>query len=320
MRLRPYEPGDAAAWDSCVARSLNGTFLHSRRFLGYHGERFQDASLVIERTAGNIDAVFPAALDPTDTDSVCSHPGLTFGGLLHGPRLSGEAVLDALGAIARHYARLGRTRLHYKAVPGFYHRAPAAEDSYALFRLGAHRERCDLSSTIDLAARLPVSHGREQALRSARQANLDLASGAQWLPGFWELLSDNLRRRHDTAPVHDLDEIIDLQQRFPHEIECIVARRGDALLAGAVLFWHATTLHCQYLASTQEGRDLCALDLVIEHAIALATTRGRRWFDFGTSTEARGTRLNAGLYDYKRSFGAGSTVHDFYALDLEPFR
>jgi hypothetical protein len=45
--VRDYLPDQAAAWDDLVARSVNGTMLHTRRYLSYHGDRFRDRSLLI---------------------------------------------------------------------------------------------------------------------------------------------------------------------------------------------------------------------------------------------------------------------------------
>ncbi len=33
--IRAYEPDDATAWDDLVERSVNGTILHTRKFLAY---------------------------------------------------------------------------------------------------------------------------------------------------------------------------------------------------------------------------------------------------------------------------------------------
>jgi hypothetical protein len=315
-----YTDADAERWDRCVARSPNGTFLHTRRYLGYHGTRFADASLVLESTGGELKAVFAAAADPADPHTVVSHPGLTFGGLVGANALAGEAVYDALVAIGRVYAARGFRRLRYKAVPSFYQRGPCADDLHALFRLGAARDRCDLSATIDLDHPLPESHGRRQSVALAGRAGIALHSGVEHLPAFWEVLSANLAARHDTRPVHSIDEIARLAALFPEAIECRVAMLADAVVAGAVLYRHPTVLHCQYLAADDAGRRVSALDAVVRSAIASARAHGLRWFDFGTSTEDAGRRLNSGLYAYKRSFGAGSTLHEFHTLDLADFR
>src|SRR5215210_5268334 len=98
---RPYDKHDDESWETLVAESWNGTFLHRRKFLSYHGGRFQDLSLVLEDDGGNIIGVFPAALDPIRKDRVVSHPGLTYGGIVHAGSLRGEMMIEALQAVAR---------------------------------------------------------------------------------------------------------------------------------------------------------------------------------------------------------------------------
>ena len=62
LTVSPYGPEWAASWNSFVAGSRNGTFLHDRRFMDYHSDRFIDASLLVER-AGKVIALLPANRD-----------------------------------------------------------------------------------------------------------------------------------------------------------------------------------------------------------------------------------------------------------------
>jgi len=128
LTVRRYETRDVDEWDRLVAASWNGTFLHERRFLSYHGSRFRDLSLVIEDDRGRTVGVFPAAYDDVQADIMVSHPGLTFGGVVHDGRLRGPAMLEALQAIAWSYREEGFHHLRYKAVPYIYHRVPSSDD------------------------------------------------------------------------------------------------------------------------------------------------------------------------------------------------
>src|ERR1044071_4103148 len=120
MRVSPYSEQDAARWDDFAPRAPSATFLHTRRFLSYHGERFRDVSALIEDEKHGLVGLFPAAEDPADARRVVSHPGITFGGVLHEGRLGGEAMIETLDALRAHYAGLGFERLRYKAVPHIY--------------------------------------------------------------------------------------------------------------------------------------------------------------------------------------------------------
>lgn len=315
LQLRPYDPADAQAWDAFCAAAHQATFLHSRRFLSYHGDRFQDRSMILEE-AGRWVGVFPAAVQPGDDRCVVSHPGITYGGLLHKGGLGGEQQVAALSMICRHYAEQGYERLVYKAVPWFYHVTPAQDDVYALFRLGARRIRCDLSSTIDLQRRRQVSERRRRSLKKALRAGVEIREGWEYLPAFWQVVTDNLKQKHQAVPVHTLAEATLLAERFPDNIRCVVGLAADDVIAGVLLFTTPVVAHAQYIGSSAVGYELSALDAVFEHCIEQAVSDGKRWFDFGISTESSGLVLNDGLYRFKSEFGGGGTVHEFFEIDL----
>jgi hypothetical protein len=316
MQLIPAADLDADQLDALVALSPMATFLHTRRFLSYHGSRFRDVSLAIVDELQHVLGLLPAAVDPGDERRIVSHPGLTYGGIVHDGRLRGERMIEALEAVRRHYAQQGFAAFRYKAVPAIYHRAPADDDLYALFRLGARRLRCDLSSTIDLAERRPPSERRRRSLKKARKAGLEIRQGAEFIPMLWAALEENLASRHGASPVHTAAEIARLHQLFPGEIAFVVALRDDKVEAGVVLFLTPRVSHAQYIASTSTGYQLSALDAVFEHCIAEAQARGARYFDFGTSNEQEGRTLNEGLYQFKTEFGGGGVAYETYELDL----
>lgn len=279
-----------------------------------------DCSLVIEED-GHWLGLLPAAYLPESGREaagrrIASHPGITYGGVIHQGALLGGRMLEAFEAIIRHYREAGAATLVYKVVPHFYHRVPAQDDLYALFRLGARRLRCDLSSTIDLAARRAPTERRRRSLGRAVKQGIVVRDGVSQLGDFWNILSANLARRHNAKPVHSLAEIELLADRFPAEIRCYGAYLHEEMLAGTVLFATPVTLHAQYIAATEEGMRTSALDAVFDHLLNLAAQEGYRWFDFGISTEKQSFSLNEGLYRFKSEFGGGGTVHEIYELDL----
>lgn len=318
LRLRPYIPTDANRWDEFCRGAHQATFLHTRLFLSYHGERFEDCSVIIEDD-GRWIAVFPAAHLPTNHTTVVSHPGITYGGLIHQGRLRGDQMLDAIRALFSRYASLGASKLVYKAVPTFYHTVPAQDDLYALFRLGALRTRCDLSSTIDLKNRPPSSERRKRSLKKALRAGVEIREGQQYLPELWPIITNNLQRKHQTSPVHTLAEITLLAERFPEHIRCVAGFYNNSVVAGLVIFSTDTVDHAQYIGSSETGYEISALDILFESCIASATQAGKRWFDFGISTERNGQFLNDGLYRFKSEFGSGGTVHEFFEIDLSEY-
>jgi hypothetical protein len=289
--------------------------LHSRRFISYHGNRFRDRSVML-KNRGRLVGVFPAAEDPVKPSAVVSHPGLTFGGLVHDGSIRGASMIHALEQVGDHYRSLGYHHLRYKALPAIYHSVPSEDDKYALFALNARRCQCDLSVALRLARRGRVSHGRASSLRRAELAGVRATTSWAGIARFWEILQMNLAKRHGAYPVHSLDEISLLHERFPDNIFLITASIDSALVGGTLLFAMDPVLRMQYTATTRQGRAMSATDSMIKHAIELARERDCNFFDFGACTGDEGRDLHQNLCYFKASFGGGGVVYDQYEFDL----
>lgn len=316
ITIHNYEPSDADEWDAFCKTTHQGTFLHSRRFLSYHGERFRDRSLLLKKD-GVIVALLPAAEKSDDSETVISHPGITYGGLLHAGKVMGEDTIEAFQSIITHFSQLGYKKFIYKAVPEIYHQAPCDDDLYAMFRLGAVRVRCDLSCTINLGNRLPVSNRRKRSLIKAEKSGVVTESGAHLFAGLWEVLKENLQTKHNARPVHTLEEITHLSDLFPRNIDATCALVDEEIVAGVVTFETPTCVHAQYIASSVRGYEISALDLIFDHLISNAARSEKQWFDFGISNEQEGKVLNFGLYKYKSEFGGGGITHEFYEIEMD---
>ncbi|MHB1261141.1 MAG: GNAT family N-acetyltransferase [Thermoplasmatota archaeon] len=317
LSVLPYEDDGAArvAWDGLVATSWNGTFLHTRRFLSYHGGRFIDRSLTV-KDGDKLLAVLPAASVPGESETVVSHPGATYGGLVHAGGLGGSSMQEALRLAAEAWAGAGCRRLVYKSVPSFYHRVRSEEDTYWFWRAGARVSRVDLSALVPLAVDLPPSTDRRRGHKRALAQGLSVVSGPEHTQAFWRILTENLASRHQAKPVHSAEEMLDLMARFPDDIHLDVALAAGTVVAGAVHFRAGAALHCQYSAASAEGRRSGALDLLFQTAIQRARDAGLAVFDFGISNEAQGRVLNEALYRFKASFAGASAVHTFFEADL----
>ncbi len=314
IELVPYASANEEAWDVFCADAANATILHTRRFLSYHGQRFKDLSLLIV-DAGKLVGLFPAAQSLSDSALVVSHPGITYGGVVHQGKLGGTRMIEVFKAIAEQYAKLGYRHLQYKPLPFIYSTTPAQDDLYALFRLGAQRVRCDLSCSIDLSARRPLSERRRRGLKKARSA-VTLSREPNLIGELWRVIAQNLERKHHARPVHSLEELDMLRERFPQEIVVRCALKDGVVEAGVILFNAARVWHAQYIAASEAAYEMSALDAVFEATILEAQEVGARYFDFGTSNEDGGKVLNDGLYRFKSEFGGGGVAHEFFELAL----
>lgn len=317
MQIVRYCEQDAETWDDFVRQSLNGTFLHTRRYLVYHGGRFRDVSVLIKDETDKIVGLFPAAVDPNAERRVVSHPGITYGGILHAGELRGARMIKALAELKGYFVEQKFDALRYKVVPYIYHRAPASDDLYALFVHDAMRYRCDLSCALDFANRREASSRRKRSLKKALKSGVQVDEGTHFAEDLWRVLEENLASKYEARPVHSLEEITHLQSLFSERIKFVVAVLDGKVVAGIVLFLTETVAHAQYITSSPVGYETSALDAVFNHCIEAAANDGKRYFDFGTSNEDDGRKLNESLYNFKIEFGGGGIAHEFYEMNLQ---
>ncbi len=315
LKVRLFTENDTEAWDKFCSEALQATLLHTRRYLSYHGEKFSDQSLILEK-GNRIIGLFPAAESTSNSKIIISHPGITYGGLLHKGELHGENSRDALRLVMQHYKDANYNNLIYKATPSIYHRSPSQDDLYSLVSFNSKLIRRDLSCTIDLANQGKPSQRRVRGLKNADRHGVSILEGNCHLPELWTILTENLNTRHSVQPTHSIAEIEFLANHFPDNIHCICGAADGIILGGIVLYISPTCHHTQYITSSPTGNAVSVLDKIFNFAIAHAKQKGVRWFDFGISNENNGKVLNNGLYQFKSEFGGGGTVHDFYELDL----
>jgi hypothetical protein len=306
-----YAVAHRERWNRFVADAKNATFLFDRGYMDYHADRFEDCSLIVFQN-DQIIALFPASVHD---DKIVSHGGLSYGGVLSGKKMSAVTMLEIFNALAEHYRKSGFSELRYKTIPHIYHRYPAEDDLYALFRAGAKLYRVDVTTAIELTNRRPFSKGKKYNLSKARKAGIEISESDDY-PKFMHLLTETLDERHGVAPVHSADEITGLANSFPDNIRLFVAHLAGKMVAGTLVYMTDTVIHTQYMATTLAGRETGALDAVVNHLLSQDYGPTVRYLNFGISNEDEGRYLNAGLCTQKEMFGGSSVVHQFFNLSL----
>ena len=310
MKIDVYSEKDKPAWDDFVRGSKNGTFLFQRDFMDYHSDRFDDLSFLFNKN-DNIIALLPG----NQKDGVYySHQGLTYGGLIMNRETKAQDVLEIFESLISFLKDRGINELIYKPVPHIYHRSPAEEDLYALFLHHAKLVGRGISSAILLSDDVEYSKSRISGLKKAEKAGLYVQESDD-LAAFWDILSDNLRKRYTSEPTHNTQEIKLLKYLFSENIKFYgVFTPKHEMIGGEVVFLSTNVSHAQYTAATEEGKNMGAVDLVITHVINEAKKAGKRYFDYGISTENNGLYLNNGLISQKEGFGARAVVYDIYSI------
>lgn len=312
FELKRYSPADAAEWNAFVAGSKNGTFLFDRSYMDYHADRFRDHSLMIYRE-GRLYALLPACIAADGT--LWSHGGLTYGGVILSASASAADTMRLFAELNDSLRSEGIRRVVYKAVPWIYHRLPAEEDLYAIFReCNARLLARDISSAIFLDARVKWSHGRKCGVSKARNNGVTVEQSDN-LAAFWTVLTGNLNARYGVNPVHTVGEMELLASRFPDRIKLYVALRDSRVVGGTLLYDFGNVVHSQYISADDEGKRLGAIDAIYDR-ILNHDFADRRCFDFGKSTVEHGHVLNESLIFQKEGFGGRGVCYDTYEWTL----
>ena len=310
LEIVRYTPDQKQAWNDFVRRSKNGTFLLDRNYMDYHADRFTDHSLMVYRR-DKLYALLPGNIAG---DTFYSHQGLTYGGFIMSDKTAAADVVQLFRLLNDQFRREGIRKVIYKPTPWIYHRQPSEEDLYAVVEVCGATVSRGLSSTISRDYQNKWYRIRECGARHAKQLGLTVEETEDYKP-FWQVLSNNLRERYGLNPVHTVEEIEMLHRRMPDHIRLVVVREGDETIGGTVLYVSDRVVHSQYIAASPKGKQVHALDLLFDVVIRKALA-SHPYFDFGISTEKRGTYLNEHLIYQKEGFGGRGVCYDWYEWTL----
>jgi len=310
LKIVKYDLDYMRSWDEFVCGSKNGTFLFYRNYMDYHSDRFEDCSLLFYEGTKLV-AVMPANIDSC---ILYSHRGLTFGGIITDGGMRTPLMLALFETMKQYLQEHGINKLIYKAIPHIYHSMPADEDLYALFRSNAQLMRRDISSAAFLPEKMSFSKGRKWSVKKGKNSGLSVKSSLDFRT-FMDIESEILMKKYSVKPIHSAEEMELLANKFPDNIKLFGAFREDKMLAGVIVYENRLIAHTQYIATTDEGKELFATDLIIDHLINVYYST-KKYFDFGISTEQEGRYLNIGLVTQKEEYGARAIVYDTYALEM----
>lgn len=311
MEIRRYKREDKELWNSFVSKARNATFLFDRNYMDYHADRFDDNSFMFYHK-GKLKAVLPANVAG---DTLYSHQGLTYGGLLLDKKATVEDVLECFDSLNSWLRENGISKVVYKALPWIYQQYPSEEDLYALtWKCKAQLISRDISSSIVIDNKLKFAESRKSGIRKALSLNIEVGESND-VDGFWHVLEDNLGNRYNAKPVHTASEMKLLMSRFPNSIKLYVAKMNGEIVGGTLIYVTPQVVHTQYISASVEGKKHGALDLLFDYIINNVYANCR-YFDFGKSTEQGGAYLNEPLIFQKEGFGGRGVCYDWYQWEL----
>lgn len=312
MRVQLYNESLKPVWDDFVRCSKNGTFLFFRDYMDYHHDRFIDYSLLVYDGKERLIALLPAN---KKDNIILSHGGLTYGGFITDRTMKTPLMLEVFEETIKYLRQNSFACLIYKTIPYIYARIPAEEDRYALFIYNAVMIRRGVLSVMANSCRPEFQERRLRGIKKASANGLRVELSEDW-NGYWKVLGETIWNTYQTQPVHSLDEITRLHARFSENIKLFACFRQTALLGGVVIYETEFVARTQYIAAREQGKELGALDLIFHYLLNEVYSQ-KPFFEFGTSDEDNGRRLNKGLIDQKEGFGARTIVHDHYEIKID---
>jgi hypothetical protein len=313
-QIRKYSPADYSAWNAFIGVAKNATFLFHRDFMEYHADKFDDYSLLILKN-NSIVAAIPAHIVD---DELHSHKGLTYGGFIVGGSAKLVETILMFQELLKHLNQKNFKIIHIKTVPSIYNKKSSDELLYIMFLVDAILTRRDTLSVIDLRRPFEPTKNRIQGIERGRKLNLTVNEEPKFSEFWNQILLPNLQRKHNTLPVHSVDEIINLNKYFPENIRQFNVYHGAELVAGTTVFVTDHVAHSQYIAANENKNLLGSLDFLHYHLITNVFF-DKSYFDFGISNESNGKKLNGGIAFWKESFGARTVVQDFYTIETAAY-
>jgi hypothetical protein len=308
-RIRFYQSSDFPIWNEFVNNGKNSTFLFHRNFMDYHKNRFTDASLLIFEDETLV-SILPANKNNAELHS---HQGLSYGGFVFNKKIKLSNGIRMVKSTLQFLEENGFETLYLKMIPSIYNSYFSDELLYCAFLTNAILYRRYCLSVIDLKTEFEYSKDRKEAIIRGQKNQLIVKQTTD-IDGFWNtILIPNLNKKHKTKPVHSLEEMKSLQESFPNNIKLFCCYRNDEMVAGTVIFETELVAHSQYISGNELKNELGSIDFLHDYLIK-EVYKGKHYFDFGTSHEENGKKINSGLLYWKESFGAKTVCHDFYEI------
>jgi len=322
LKIKSYDESNKEKWDDFVMNhAVNGTFQQTRNFLAYHGDRFEDASIIIYKGNDTIVAVIPACTMIENGKKVFhAHSGSTFGGIVIAENFYNIEHVDTILNVFGDYLR--QKKYHevcLKCTSDIFAKQNGNLLYYLLFQKG-YTSYDEISFYIDFTQYQDdiasnFTSGRRRDYKYSLKNNLVFKKLETRLEIeiFYKTLCDNLRK-FDTVPVHSLEEIMDFKEnRLTEIVEFYGVYFEERMIAGSMIFLFGDTVfHTQYLAADQSCLKMYPMNFMDYNLIQTARDRGFRYFSFGTSTHERGKVLNKPLAEFKEGFGTQCGVNKTY--------
>ena len=327
-QIYKYKDNYQQEWDDFVMnKSINGTFLQTRRFLSYHPEdRFTDTSYIIYDEKGNIVAICPACVKYEEGKQIFfSHSGSTYGGIVFSKRiLKTNKLITLFKELEDKWKEEKYDKIILKQTPLLFSNIQDEVIEYVLYYLN-YKRYTELNMYIDLKE-YSDNILSEFAQGKRTQINKCIRDGWYYekitrkcdIERLHDLLSITLEK-YDKKPIHTVDELYDFQcNRLSEECECFGAFFEGKMVGASLMFYFrkANVAHTQYLCADPEYNAWSPMSYMYYAMIKEAKSKNFNKLSWGIVTEDMGKYLNEGLASSKERFGSRHSLNYTYEKEF----
>ena len=309
-------------WEDFINCSINGNFLHSRKFYDHNPSNSLDDCSFLFLKKTKVVAVLPACLiEQEGKKKFHSHLRSTYGGFVVSREIGTVEAVEMVSLLIEQTKALQVDELIIRNPFRIFNKHLAEETDYAMWYHGFSLKSRELEIAIELGGSVEeiqsrFENGTKYNIKKAEKSIETRLSDD--FEGFWPLLEKNLKERHGKAPVHRLEDIQRLRKLVGEDkIRLFGGYFEGELISGTVIFvLENKALHAQYIASDSQYQDLRPINAVTHYIIKWGHENGFKYYNLGSANENGGKVINEGLFHFKEGFGGRGTLRETMSLIL----
>ena len=267
--------------------------------MDYHNDRFEDFSVLIYKNKSLVGLIPANRLKNT----VYSHQGLTYGGLVLETNFKAIFLEEIMAAVEKFYKDNGVINFQLKSFPSSYPQYQSIPISSFFKNSKAEIITTHKSLAIDYSKEVKVHKTKQKHQRKGLDRGLEIRLDNDFKTFWTEVLTPMLKDRYQTKPVHSLEEIEQLHSFFPDKILQFNVYLQDKILGGITIYNKGAVVKSQYSATTLEGQNNYAIDVLFLYLIEYYKNSGTQFFCMGTVTTNDSLGYNPGLLKQKQELG-----------------
>lgn len=314
--LKKYEDSLAPEWDNFIENnSLNGTFLHTRKFYNHNPLNKHDDNSYIFYNENKIIGLIPFnLLEQSGNRILHSYLRATYGGFIISKYAGLEEVLEMVNLLIKEAKTIDINEIVIRNPFRIFNEQFCDESDYAMWYHGFSIKFREMEIAIKLGNKSLLENGYSaSANRSIKKGNKHLIVTESFnFERFWKILDRNLTDKHNSKPTHDYESFLILLKFIgSHKIKLFVATYNTEIIAGILVFIvNENAIHAQYIASDFTFQEYRPLNVVIDYIVKWGCDKGFKYFNLGMVNEQNGKIINNGLARFKEGFGGHGVLRE----------